>query len=92
VVVALDSANRDEEQFKDPDVFYITREKSAHLAFGKGIHLCLGAPRALHKSEIAVSTLINRFPNMKLQKDVDTLEWRPGMVVRGVKEIPVLLK
>nr|WP_154985611.1 cytochrome P450 [Paenibacillus xylanexedens] len=92
VIVALDSANRDEEQFKDPDVFDITREKSAHLAFGKGIHLCLGAPLARLEGEIAVSTLINRFPNMKLQIDVDTLEWRPGMIVRGVKEIPVLLK
>ncbi|MGQ8872022.1 cytochrome P450 family protein [Paenibacillus sp. TSA_86.1] len=92
VVVALDSANRDEEQFKDPDVFDITREKSAHLAFGKGIHLCLGAPLARLEGEIAVSTLLNRFPNMKLQNDVDTLEWRPGMIVRGVKEIPVQLK
>ncbi|WP_434750961.1 cytochrome P450 family protein [Paenibacillus amylolyticus] len=92
VVVALDSANRDEEQFKDPDVFDITREKSAHLAFGKGIHLCLGAPLARLEGEIAVSTLLNRFPNMRLQNDVDTLEWRPGMIVRGVKEIPVQLK
>ena len=92
VVVALDSANRDEEQFKDPDVFDITREKSAHLAFGKGIHLCLGAPLARLEGEIAISTLLNRFPNMRLQNDVDTLEWRPGMVVRGVKEIPVKLK
>lgn len=92
VIVALDSANRDEEQFKDPKVFDITREKSAHLAFGKGIHLCLGAPLARLEGEIAVSTLLNRFPNMRLQADVDTLEWRPGMIVRGVKEIPVQLK
>lgn len=91
VIVALDSANRDEEQFKDPDVFDITREKSSHLAFGKGIHLCLGAPLARLEGEIAVSTLLHRFPNMRLQSDVDTLKWRPGMVVRGVKEIPVQL-
>nr|WP_258166428.1 cytochrome P450 [Paenibacillus sp. PCH8] len=91
VVVALDSANRDEEQFKDAGVFDITREKSSHLAFGKGIHLCLGAPLARLEGEIAVSTLLSRFPNMQLQADVNELEWRPGMVVRGVKEIPVRL-
>lgn len=92
VIVALDSANRDEAQFKDADVFDITREKSSHLAFGKGIHLCLGAPLARLEGEIAVSTLLNRFPNMQLQADVNELEWRPGMIVRGVKEIPVQLK
>ncbi|MCW3790446.1 cytochrome P450 [Paenibacillus sp. LS1] len=92
VIVALDSANRDEEQFKDADVFDITREKSSHLAFGKGIHLCLGAPLARLEGEIAVSTLLNRFPNIQLQADVNELEWRPGMIVRGVKEIPVQLK
>lgn len=92
VIVALDAANRDEEQFQDADLFDITREKSAHLAFGKGIHLCLGAPLARLEGEIAVSTLLKRFPNIRLQKDVDTLEWRPGMVVRGVQELPVQLK
>lgn len=92
VIVALDSANRDEQQFKDADIFDITREKSSHLAFGKGIHLCLGAPLARLEGEIAVSTLLNRFPNIQLQVDVNELEWRPGMNVRGVKEIPVQLK
>nr|WP_258170227.1 cytochrome P450 [Paenibacillus sp. MYb67] len=92
VIVALDSANRDEQQFKDADIFDITREKSSHLAFGKGIHLCLGAPLARLEGEIAVSTLLNRFPNIQLQADVNELEWRPGMIVRGVKEIPVQLK
>ncbi|QOS79338.1 cytochrome P450 [Paenibacillus sp. JNUCC31] len=92
VIVALDSANRDEEKFKDADVFDITREKSSHLAFGKGIHLCLGAPLARLEGEIAISTLLRRFPEMQLQADVNELEWRPGMIVRGVKEIPIRLK
>ncbi|APO46151.1 cytochrome P450 [Paenibacillus xylanexedens] len=92
VIVALDSANRDEQQFKDADIFDITREKSSHLAFGKGIHLCLGAPLARLEGEIAISTLLNRFPNIQLQADVNELEWRPGMNIRGVKEIPVQLK
>ncbi|MFF2090890.1 cytochrome P450 [Paenibacillus sp. NPDC058174] len=92
VVVALDSANRDSQKFKDADVFDITREKSPHLAFGTGIHLCLGAPLARLEGEIAITTLLRRFPDMQLQEDVSELEWRPGMIVRGLKEIPVKLK
>ncbi|WP_042163701.1 cytochrome P450 family protein [Paenibacillus gorillae] len=92
VIVALDSANRDEAKFQDADVFDITREKSPHLAFGKGIHLCLGAPLARLEGEIAINTLLRRFPDMQLQADVQELEWRPGMIVRGLKEIPVKLK
>ncbi|WP_337031620.1 cytochrome P450 [Paenibacillus illinoisensis] len=92
VIVALDSANRDTETFKDADIFDITREKSQHLAFGKGIHLCLGAPLARLEGEIAISTLLARYPEIQLQTDVTELEWRPGMIVRGLKELPVQLK
>ncbi|MET3942004.1 cytochrome P450 [Paenibacillus sp. PvP094] len=92
VIVALDSANRDTEKFKDADIFDITREKSQHLAFGKGIHLCLGAPLARLEGEIAISTLLARYPKIQLQTDVTELEWRPGMIVRGLKELPVQLK
>ncbi|MEO2203236.1 cytochrome P450 [Paenibacillus pabuli] len=92
VIVALDSANRDADKFQDADIFDITREKSSHLAFGKGIHLCLGAPLARLEGEIAINTLLARYPEIQLQTDVNELEWRPGMIVRGVKEIPVQLK
>ncbi|MGM1049543.1 MAG: cytochrome P450 family protein [Bacillota bacterium] len=92
VIVALDSANRDPEQFNDPDTFDITRNKSKHLAFGKGIHLCLGAPLARLEGEIAINTLLRRFPNIELRSDIQELEWRPGMIVRGVKEIPLSIK
>lgn len=91
VVIALNSANRDASQFENPDIFDITREKSQHLAFGKGIHLCLGAPLARLEGEIAINTLLRRYPNFELQRDIDELEWRPGMIVRGVKEIPISL-
>ncbi|GIP00542.1 cytochrome P450 [Paenibacillus lautus] len=91
VVIALNSANRDASQFADPNIFDITREKSQHLAFGKGIHLCLGAPLARLEGEIAINTLLRRYPNFELQRDIDELEWRPGMIVRGVKEIPISL-
>ncbi|MBA9028906.1 cytochrome P450 family protein [Peribacillus huizhouensis] len=89
VIIALNSANHDPNQFTDPEVFDITREKSPHLAFGKGIHLCLGAPLARLEGEIAISSLLQRFPQIKLRVDTNELEWRPGMVVRGVKEIPL---
>ncbi|WP_172251157.1 cytochrome P450 family protein [Saccharibacillus deserti] len=91
IVVALDSADRDGAQFADPDLFDITRERSRHLAFGHGIHMCLGAPLARLEGEIAVNTLIRRFPNLRLRKDAGELEWRPGMIVRGVKAIPLSL-
>lgn len=91
VVIALNSANRDASQFENPDIFDITREKSQHLAFGKGIHLCLGAPLARLEGEIAINTLLSRYPHFELQRDIDELEWRPGMIVRGVKEIPISL-
>lgn len=92
VIVSLTSANRDPEQFNDPDLFDITREKSPHLAFGKGIHLCLGAPLARLEVEIAINTLLKRYPDIRLKGDASELEWRQGMIVRGVKEIPLYLK
>ncbi|WP_019637875.1 cytochrome P450 family protein [Paenibacillus fonticola] len=91
VIISLSSANRDPEQFNDPDLFDISREKSPHLAFGKGIHLCLGAPLARLEGEIAINTLLKQYPNIRLKADVSELEWRPGMIVRGVKEMPLYL-
>lgn len=91
IVIALNSANNDPNQFKDPDIFDITREKNPHLAFGKGIHLCLGTPLARLEGEIAINSLVKRFPHIELAVSKDLLEWRPGMIVRGVKEIPLNL-
>ncbi|MGM0898529.1 MAG: cytochrome P450 family protein [Bacillota bacterium] len=92
VVVALNAANHDPEQFDNPELFDILREKSPHLAFGKGIHFCLGAPLARLEAQIAIDGLLKRFPGMTLAVDESELEWRPGMIVRGVREIPVKLE
>lgn len=92
VVVALNSANRDPEKFDDPEIFDISREKSPHLAFGTGIHHCLGAPLARLEGKIAIGKLLQRFPNLRLRIPESELVWRPGMIVRGVKEIPVTEK
>lgn len=92
VVVALNAANRDSDKFQEPEVFNISREKSPHLAFGTGIHHCLGAPLARLEGKIAISKLLDRFPNVRLRVPESELVWRPGMIVRGVKEIPVTAK
>lgn len=91
VIVVLNSANHDPSQFNDPEVFDITREKSRHLAFGKGIHTCLGAPLARLEGEVAIRSFIKRFSNAKMRADSSDLQWRPGMIVRGVRELPITL-
>lgn len=93
LLISLASANRDKEAFEEPDMFDITRETNNHLAFGKGVHFCLGAPLARLEGEIAISTLLQRMPKLRLKKtDRDSLQWRPGMIIRGVKEIPSSFK
>ncbi|MGN7284034.1 cytochrome P450 family protein [Shouchella rhizosphaerae] len=90
LLISLASANRDKEAFDEPDMFDITRETNNHLAFGKGVHFCLGAPLARLEGEIAISTLLQRMPKLRLKKTGrDSLQWRPGMIIRGVKEIPL---
>ncbi|MCJ7842273.1 cytochrome P450 [Lederbergia sp. NSJ-179] len=91
VIVVLNSANHDPDQFTDPDTLDITREKNKHLAFGKGIHACLGAPLARLEGEIAITSFFKRYPNARMNADPNDLEWRAGMIVRGVRELPLLL-
>jgi cytochrome P450 len=67
VFASIASAHRDPRVFKDPDVFRIERDHSAHLAFGGGIHFCLGAHLARLESQIAIGTLVRRFPNLALE-------------------------
>ena len=90
VFISLASANRDSQQFTNPDTLDITREANNHLAFGKGVHFCLGAPLARLEGEIAIRALLQRMPDLRLKTDTNSLEWRTGMIIRGVKEIPLL--
>ena len=87
----LASANRDPRQFPDPDTLDLAREPNKHLAFGLGIHYCLGAPLARLEGEIAISTLLRRAPGLRLSVAPEALRWRRGLVLRGLEALPVVL-
>lgn len=89
MVISLASANRDSEIFKDSDMLDITRKENRHLAFGKGIHYCLGAPLARMEGQIAINTLLARFPNLSLNIDPSELTWRPGATMMGLRALPL---
>ncbi len=89
VLVVISSADHDSERFPDPDALDITRQDNRHLAFGKGIHHCLGAPLARMEGQIAINTLLHRMPGLRLKDSPETLAWRPGMVLRGLQKLPV---
>jgi cytochrome P450 len=89
VLVVIAAADRDPERFRDPDALDITRADNRHLAFGKGIHHCLGAPLARMEGQIAIGTLLRRMPNLRLKEPPQSLAWRPGMVLRGLQSLPV---
>jgi cytochrome P450 PksS len=91
VFAVIASANRDERQFADPDKLDITREPNKHLAFGLGAHYCLGAALARMEGQIAISTLRRRAPGLRLAVEPGALRWRSGLVLRGLKALPVLL-
>lgn len=81
VLIMLGAANRDPAQFPDPDQLDIERQPNAHIAFGYGIHFCLGAPLARMEGNIAISSVLNRLPNIQLKGD--TLEWRKNLSNRN---------
>lgn len=89
VTVVIASADHDPERFPDPDALDITRADNKHLAFGKGIHFCLGAPLARMEGQIAIGTLLRRMPELRLADPPGSLTWRPGLVLRGLKGLPV---
>jgi cytochrome P450 PksS len=89
VFAVLASANRDERQFPDPDALDLGREPNRHLAFGLGTHFCLGAALARLEGQIALGTLLRRFPDLRLAVPPRELRWRPGLVLRGLEALPV---
>ena len=97
VIVGLSSANRDGTRFAEPDSFDLDRAQrdepgGGHVAFGHGIHYCLGAPLARLEAEIAFSGLLDRFPDMTLAVPPSELRWRPSTLIRGLETLPVRLR
>jgi cytochrome P450 len=89
VFIVLASINRDEELVEDAEVFNIHRQPVKHMAFGHGIHYCLGAPLARLEGDIALRTLSNRMPDLSLTVEEEELAYRPGFLLRGLVELPV---
>ncbi|MGH8898314.1 MAG: cytochrome P450 family protein [Egibacteraceae bacterium] len=90
VLVVLASVNRDAGRFVDADRLDITRVDNRHLAFGKGIHFCLGAPLARIEGQIAIGTLLRRLPSLHPAVPLDQLEWQSGIILRGLRAFPVV--
>ncbi|MEV4440355.1 cytochrome P450 [Streptomyces sp. NPDC049577] len=90
VLVILGSASRDPGRFPEPDRFDIRRRPAGggHLAFGHGVHHCLGAPLARLEAEVAFSALLDRFPDLALDAGPADPLWRPGLI-RGLSRLPV---
>jgi cytochrome P450 len=87
VMPFIGAADRDPAQFRDPDRLDITRADNRHIAFGWGIHFCLGAPLARVEGQIAIGTLLRRLPHLALATEAP--EFRESLTLRGLKSLPV---
>ncbi|MFI6345954.1 cytochrome P450 [Streptomyces sp. NPDC050560] len=91
VFISLAAANRDAARFGEPGAVDTGREANSHLAFGHGIHHCLGAPLARMEGEIALGRLLDRFPKWDLAVDEEALRWRDSLQFRTLDRLPVRL-
>jgi cytochrome P450 len=90
VMPMYSTANRDRSVFTDPDRFDVTRDAASHLAFGAGVHHCLGAQLARVELQEAFRGLIGRLPGLRLAVPASDLEFKPGMAIHSLRELPVL--
>lgn len=91
LALSVIGAHRDPQKFPDPHDFNLNRHPTGVLGFGQGIHYCIGAPLARIQIEVALTKLFERYPNIKLAVDPDSLEWENNALLRGLVELPVSL-
>ncbi|MEU6993274.1 cytochrome P450 [Streptomyces sp. NPDC046465] len=89
VLVVLAAADRDPARFDRPDTLDLSRSDNQHLGYGHGIHYCLGAPLARLEGRTALATLLRRLPDLQLAADPADLRWRGGLIMRGLRTLPV---
>jgi cytochrome P450 len=89
ILIGLSSSNHDPARFAHPEVFDITRDDAnRHVAFGKGIHVCLGAPLARMEGDIALTTLLARYPDLRLAVPAEEIRWKSGFL-RALEALPL---
>jgi len=92
VLCATASANHDDGRFPAADQLDVGRDAGGHVAFGHGIHYCLGAPLARLEGEVAFGALLSRFPSLSLAVDPSSLRWRHSSLIHGLETLPVRLR
>jgi hypothetical protein len=85
------AANRDPAQFKDPQKFDITRDPNDHVAFGEGIHFCIGAPLARMEARVAFEEMLSRFPALRLKDPAMKPTYKGSYFLRGLESLPVAI-
>ncbi len=83
------AANRDPAQFKDPEKFDIARDPNEHVAFGEGIHFCIGAPLARMEARIAFEAMLERFPRLRLKDPAIKPKYKGSYFLRGLESLPL---
>jgi cytochrome P450 len=91
VVLLLGAANRDPEAFAEPDRLHLARTDNRHVAFGHGIHFCVGAALARLEAQVAIPELLRRYPDMRLAREPRADDWKKSIVLRGLKTLPLRL-
>jgi cytochrome P450 len=89
VLTFAPAANRDPAVYADPDVLDLTRPAAAHLSFGHGVHLCVGARLARMELQVGLYALTRDLPGLRLAADPDAVAWKPSVLVRGPSALPV---
>ncbi len=91
ILISLAAANRDPARFDEPDRIDLERPGSRHIAFGHGIHHCLGAALARMEATTAISRLLAKFPKMSLDGEFGDPTWRKSLLIHGLTSLPVRL-